>query len=97
MKKLVAHKYEITILTNCILIHLEPYNALPPHLSGCKRYALKSRPEDILNNLPMSEDAFICFLHHSYPEFFTSVHQMAEAAEHLSLADMFMKEWTVLS
>ena len=81
----------------------EDMNLLPHKLqkiSGPLSYArraLKVNPEELLEHIPISTpDAFTAFLHQSYLDFFggdTGIHDVANAAESLSLADPFFNEW----
>lgn len=49
-----------------------------------------------MDNIPMDDAPFISFLHQNYPDFFSSVYDLQNAAEMLSHADLFFKEWTVI-
>ncbi len=60
-----------------------------------RRPPLISTPEEVVERAPMGRDTFVSFLHQSYPEFFTSVADLAEASEYMSLADPFFTTWDV--
>lgn len=58
------------------------------------RKSLQMNPEELMNNLPLSGNAFTTFLHQSYPDFFSNIKNLSSAAENLSFADSFFNEWT---
>lgn len=64
---------------------------LPSHKM---RKNLQMNPEELIENLPLSGNAFTTFLHQSYPDFFSNIHALSAAAENMSLADSFFNEWT---
>ena len=68
---------------------------LPQHLElQNSRHKLSFDPEELMNNIPMSKDAFTAFLHHSYPDFFTNIKDFSKAAETFSISDPYFHEWT---
>lgn len=60
-----------------------------------RRPPLISNPDEVLSRISMSGDSFTCFLHQSYPDFFSKLDDLAEAADHFSIADPFFHEWAV--
>ena len=52
-------------------------------------------PEELLDNVSMSESSFVAFLHQNYVDFFGNISSLADAAEYLSLSEPFFDEWTV--
>lgn len=59
------------------------------------RPALLFNPEEVLDSAPISNDAFICFLHQNYLNFFSQMDDIAQAMEYFDLGDNFSNEWTV--
>ena len=68
---------------------------LPRHLSDKARRKLIINPEELLDNVSMSESSFVVFLHQNYVDFFGNISSLADAAEYLSLSEPFFDEWTV--
>jgi len=58
------------------------------------RNKLEVDPEELLENIPTSTHSFAAFLHQSYLDFFTDIHDLSNAAENLSMSDPFFHEWT---
>jgi len=71
----------------------EPFR-LAAHKANKARKPLQSNPVQVLEKNPIGTDAFACFLHQNYLDFFTDINQASEAAEYFSSADPFFKEWT---
>ena len=59
------------------------------------RKKLMTDPEELMENIPTSEDNFTAFLHQSYGDFFTDIKDLSQAVENLSFSDNFFNEWTV--
>ena len=83
---------------------IKDFNMLPRKLQRPKaprkyaRSSLKLNPEELLEHIPMSTPAsFTAFLHQSYLDFSSDIHDAAEAAESLSYADPFFNEWMTTS
>jgi hypothetical protein len=70
-------------------------NLLPAHLLSKCRQKLIINPEELLDNVAMSESGFVAFLHQSYVDFFSNIQSLSDAAEYLSLSEPFFDEWTV--
>ena len=68
---------------------------LPWHLSTKSRKKLIINPEELLDNVAMSESSFVAFLHQNYVDFFPNIQSLSDAAEYLSLSEPFFDEWTV--
>ena len=61
-----------------------------------RRKPLQNSPEELLERAPATPSSLACFLHQSYPEFYSSsVSDLAGAADAISLADPLFVEWTV--
>ena len=67
-----------------------------PNLKAKARKKLVINPEELLDNVTMSESSFVAFLHQNYVDFFGSIQSLSLAAEYLSLAEPFFDEWTVI-
>ena len=68
---------------------------LPRHLASKARKKLIIDPEELLDNVSMTEASFVAFLHQSYVDFFGNIESLSDAAEYLSLSEPFFDEWTV--
>jgi cell cycle checkpoint protein len=68
---------------------------LPPHMIKRTRNELVIDPEELLDKIPSSPDSFAAFLHQNYPDFYSNIKDLSQAAENLSIADPFFNEWTV--
>ena len=52
-------------------------------------------PEELLDNLPISTEHFVGFLHQNYMDFFSNIQDVCKVAENFSLSDPYFNEWTV--
>ena len=69
---------------------------LPEHLKHHARRPLVSHPQEVIDKVPMSLEAFSCFLQQSYAGFFGKMVDLAQASDALSIGDSFFNEWTVI-
>ncbi len=70
---------------------------LPASLKNKSRKELIINPEELLENVPISQDGFIAFLHENYTDFCCDIKDLSVAADNLSKSDPFFHEWTVSS
>ena len=68
--------------------------SLPRHYEQHRRRVMKSNPDEVIEKSTLSADAFTCFLHQNYPPFFSKLEDVETLSEYISLADMFLNEWS---
>ncbi|CAH1776203.1 unnamed protein product [Owenia fusiformis] len=67
---------------------------LPKHLVHQYRDPLTINPESVVERCCLSGDVFTAYLHQNYPEFYTSIDDLAASTEYISSADYLTNEWS---
>jgi len=68
---------------------------LPTHLESKRRQKLEANPEAVFEMTSMEEEPFCCYLHHSYPHFYSDISEASKLMEYISLGDTLLQDWGI--
>jgi len=66
---------------------------LPDHMSNLRRHLLLVNPEDVADNVHLTSEQFIAFLHQNFIDFHTEINDVVSTASYLSDCETLTTNW----